>query len=327
MKTVLVTGSTGFIGSNLIAELTRRGISVRAFHRPNSDAAMLDGSDSEHFRGDLLNPASLRDAMRGCDTVFHTAAVVSFWKGRDKEQFLVNVEGTRNVVEACIASGIKTLVHTSSVAAIGYRTDGGVADEETPYNWGKSIVYRYTKHLAETEILRGIGHGLHAVIVNPSIVIGPGDRNVHGGRLIIDIKRGRIPFFTSGGTNIVGVRDVIDGHIRAADRGRSGERYLLSGRNLTHGELLRLIAELIDGKPPLVKIPSGFVVYAGKIFDTYGRIFKKEPPLTSELAANIIHHNWYSCEKASRELGYNPSPVERAVLDAYGWYRQNRFLP
>jgi dihydroflavonol-4-reductase len=180
MKTVLVTGSNGFIGSHLAAELVRRGFSVRAFHRKTSDTSMLNGLDVEHVHGDLLDSSSLRNAMKGCDTVFHTAAIVSFWKGRNEEQFRINVEGTRNIVEACLNAGIGTLVHTSSVAAIGYRTDGGIIDEETSYNWGKSIVYRYTKHLAELEVLRGVDRGLRAIIVNPSIVIGPGDRNVHG---------------------------------------------------------------------------------------------------------------------------------------------------
>jgi dihydroflavonol-4-reductase len=326
MKTVLVTGSTGFIGSNLVAELIRRGFSVRALYRMTSDTGMLNGLDVEHVHGDLLDSASLRRAMIGCDTVFHTAAVVSFWKGRKEEQFRVNIEGCRNIVEACLNSGIGTLVHTSSVAAIGYRTDGGISDEETAYNWGNSIVYRYTKHLAELEILQGVERGLRAIIVNPSIVIGPGDRNMHGGRLIIDVKRGRIPAFTSGGANIVGVRDVIDGHIRAADRGKPGERYILSGSNYTHRDLLRLIAERVHGRSPFIKIPSQLVTYTGNIFDILGRIIKREPPLTSELAANIIHYNWYSCEKAVRELGYHPSPVEQAITEAYEWYRQHALV-
>jgi dihydroflavonol-4-reductase len=326
MKTVLVTGSTGFIGSNLARELVNRGLSVRAFHRPASNTFLLNGIDVEHITGDILDMTSLRCAMRGCDTVFHTAGIVSFWKGKKEEQIRVNIEGSRNIARASLDSNIETLVHTSSVAAIGHKPDGSVSDEDTPYNWGDAIVYRYTKHLAELEIMRGAEQGLRAVIVNPSIVIGPGDRNEHGGRLIIDVKRGHMPFYTSGGTNIVGIGDVVQGHLKAAERGRTGERYILSGSNFTHYDLLKLIAKLVNGQPPFIRIPPPLVVSAGKIFDAYGQFTKREPALTSALSANIIRHIWFTCKKATAELDYHPSPVEDSIIRAYEWYKKHGIL-
>jgi len=264
--------------------------------------------------------------MKGSDTVFHTAAMVSFWKKQRNEQLDINVGGTRNVVELCLELGVRKLVHTSSVAALGYRTDGQLIDENTFYNWGTHISYKYSKHLAELEVLKSVEKGLHATIVNPSIIIGPRDINFHGGQIVRDIKRGRIPAYVDGGMNIVSVHDVVAGHLAAADHGRSGERYILGGINLTHKQVFDAAARVLHGKVPKFKAPIWAALGLAKTFEVIGNMVNKKPWITSDLLAGIGMTNWYSIEKARRQLGYEPSSVEDAMLQAYEWYLQNSLM-
>ena len=326
MKNILVTGATGFIGSNLVIELIRRGYNVRSFQRASSNNITLKGIAVEHAIGDIMDRDSLARAMHGCDTVFHTAALVTFWKRKRKEQFEVNVNGTKNIVNICLEIGIEKLVHTSSVATLGYRTDHELIDESTAYNWGTRYSYRYTKYLVELEILRGVNKGLNVSIVNPSIIIGPRDINTHGGIIVKDIKHGRIPSYVEGGMNIVSVHDVVAGEIAAALHGRNGERYILGGVNLTHREVFQLVAKILDGKAPKIKLPVWMVQLAGKILDLVGDITHTHPPLTSDLTAAAGLFNWYSIEKSKRELNYQPTSIEDAIKETYGWYVENGMI-
>src|SRR3990172_2285772 len=165
MKNILITGGTGFIGSNLSAALVERGYSVRLFRRPSSDLTAIGGLDVEQVPGDLRDPDSLRKAVKGWDTVFHVGALVSYWRRQREEMYEINIGGTRNVVEACLAAGIERLVHTSSIAAIGYPGDGSLADENNLFNWDSlDIGYRVSKFRAEGEVLKGVSRGLPAVI-------------------------------------------------------------------------------------------------------------------------------------------------------------------
>jgi dihydroflavonol-4-reductase len=326
VQKILVTGATGFIGSNLIIELIKQGYHVRAFHRSTSNTATLAGANVEHVIGDILDKESLRKAVKGCDTVFHTAALISFFKQKQKQHFEINLEGTRNVVEVCSELGVEKLVHTSTTGAIGYTIDGSLANEDTLYNWGKNIAYRHTKHLAEIEVLNGVRTGLNATIVNPSIIIGARDINVHGGQFVRDIKLGKIPFYTDGGTNVVGVDDVVTGHIAAAKRGRNGERYILGNKNFTHEQLFRLVATLTNGKAPKIKLPDWFINSAAILAQSLSYLPGVDLPLTPSIVKNILAYNWCSHEKASRELGYKPQPIENAIMEAYEWYKKNGML-
>jgi dihydroflavonol-4-reductase len=326
LKNILVTGASGFVGSNLAAELCRLGFSVRVLVRPDSTAALLRGLDVEQRTGDILDKNSIYSAARGCDTVFHTAGVVAFWKGKKAEQYAVHVTGTRNVAEVCRDLGVEKLVHTSTVAAIGFRNDRVLIDEKTEYNWGTKNSYRHTKHLAELEVIKASRSGLNATIVNPAVIMGQGDANLHSGRLILEVKRGRLPAYVEGGVNIVGVNDVVYGHIAAAKNGRSGERYILGGENLTHKELLTIIAGVTGRRPPLIKIPRIILKSVASLLDLAGMITRREPPLTRDLASSMLYFHWYSIEKAREELGYNPGSAEKAIRDAYKWYSENGYL-
>jgi dihydroflavonol-4-reductase len=326
VQKILVTGATGFIGSNLIIELIKQGYHVRAFHRLTSNTAILTKTNIEHVIGDLCDKDSLRKAVEGCDIVFHTAALISFFKQKQKKHFEINVEGTRNVVEACKKAGVEKLIHTSTIGALGYTTDGTLTNENTVYNWGENIPYRYTKHLAELEVLNGVRSGLNATIVNPSIIIGAGDLNIHGGQFVRDIKLGKIPFYADGGVNVVGINDVVAGHIAAARIGKKGERYILGGENLTHKELFQKIAALTNGKAPKIKLPGWLIKSFAVVAQSLSRLPGVELPLTPTIAKNILAYNWCSHEKASNELGYKPQPIENSILEAYEWYKWNGIL-
>lgn len=327
MKTILITGGTGFIGSNLAAALVSQGYHVKILRRATSQTALIDHLNVEHCIGDVRDIASLRTAMQKCDTVFHTAAIVSFWKSLRQLQHEVNVHGTKNVADACLETGVKRLVHTSSIAALGHPVADKPADENTAYNWEHlSDGYKASKHLAEIEIEKAIAFGLDAVIINPAVVIGPGDIHFSGGSIIRSVHRGLVPFYIKGGMNVVYVSDVVNAHIAAATKGRTGEHYIAGGENLTHKHVFQITAEIIGKRAPQFELPVSLLKLAAKGFDAAGAIFRKEPLISSELVAGAGIYNWYSSAKAQRELGYQFTPFREAVLKTYQWYREHKLL-
>ena len=327
MKNILITGGTGFIGSNLAAALLQQGYAVRILHRSSSNLFNVASLSVEHRIGDVRDSESLRSAMHGCDTVFHTAAMVSFWKPVRQLQYEINIGGTKNVVEACLKENVRRLVHTSSIAAIGHPANGMLANESTPFNWQDvDSGYKNSKHMAEIEIAKGVERGLDAVMVNPGVVIGPGDIHFNGGKIIQSVKKHQALFYIKGGMNIVFVADVVGGHISAALKGKTGERYILGGENLTHKQAFRITAEVVGGIVPRIRIPVSILKLGGKFFDLAGRVMNKEPFVTSELFSGAGLCNWYNSEKAERELGYTITPFRDAIEKTYRWYCDNHLL-
>ncbi len=327
MKNILITGGTGFIGSNLAAVLSQQGFAVRILRRPTSSLVNVEHLSVEHHIGDVRDVDSLRAAIRGCDTVFHTAAMVTFWKPLRQLQSEVNVGGTRNVVEACLSENVARLVHTSSIAAIGHPTNGSLADETTPFNWQYvDSGYKNSKYLAEQEIAVGVARGLNAVMVNPGVVIGPGDIHFNGGKLIQSVKKHQALFYIKGGMNIVFIEDVVRGHISAAVKGKTGERYILGGENLTHKQAFQITAEIVGGVVPRIQMPVPLLKLGAKFFDMFGMVAKGQPMVSSELFSGAGFFNWYSSEKARRELSYTITPFREAVARTYEWYREKQLL-
>jgi len=327
MSFILVTGGTGLVGSTIARMLIGQGYSVKILRRENSNLYNVRSLDVEHCIGDVRDTASLPKAIKGCDTVFHTAAIVSFWRPLRDIQYDVNVIGTRNIVDACLKAGIRRLVHTSSIAALGHPEPGQLATESTAFN-GKSLKrgYKSSKFLAEQEIFNGIEKGLDAVIVNPSVIIGPGDIHFNGGNLIRSIRKGLVPFYLKGGMNVVYVDDVANGEIFAWKKGRKGERYILCGENLTHREIFALTAEIVGGKAPRMRCPVPFVKFAARAFEFVSFLTRKQPMISQEMVEGAGIENWYSSEKAIKELGYSATPLRIAVEKTYRWYIENNLL-
>jgi len=326
MRTALVTGASGCLGSTLAIRLHESGVRVRALIRSGSDTRSLAGIPVESWAGDICDYDVLRKAMEGCDAVFHTAALVTFARKSGEEQQRVNVRGTRTVVSACIASGVKTLVHTSSITTIGTPPPGEEADETLQADRVHARGYKLSKILAEDEIQDGVSRGLRAVIVNPSVIIGERDTRFHAGQLIRDIKKGRIPFYVEGGMNIVYVGDVAAGMMAAAGLGRTGERYILAGENQTHEQIFRRTAALIGGRPPLARFPLPLLSGLGGVVELVSGLLGVEPLLTRDLAAVAGRYHWFTAAKAENELAFKATPFDRTILAAYEWYRDNGYL-
>lgn len=327
MRNILITGGTGFIGSNLAATLIDQGYSVRIFRRRSSDLSAIADLDVEHAEGDLRDLDTVRKAVKGCDTVFHVGALVSYWRREREEMYRVNIDGTRNVVEACLEAGVERLVHTSSIAAVGHANNGMLADETTPFNWdAMDIGYRISKFRGEQEVLKGVAQGLPAIIVNPSVVIGERDIHFNGGQIVRDVYKKRLFYYVDGGVSVVYVGDVVRGHIQAALKGRIGERYILSGENLTYRQLLTTTAEVVGGIKPVFRLPFWCARGIAFVAETIGDVTGKKPWVGRELVAGMHIRNWFSCSKAERELDYSVTPFRTAVQRTFDWYREHHIL-
>jgi dihydroflavonol-4-reductase len=318
---VLVTGASGFIGSAVCRHLAQQGLEVRALHRPTSDLSALDGLRVDRRVGDILDPESLAPTVAGVRWVFHAAAVTAYWRMRPEQVIRVAVEGTRNIVHACRQAGVERLILTSSMAALGVPSGGELLTEAHTFNLpAKRFPYGYAKRQAELEALKDAGESLEVVVVNPSIVIGAGDVNQISGSLVIQAARGRTFLYTGGGTNIVHIDDVAAGHLAAAERGRSGERYILGGENLTHLQLFTLLAEVVGSRPPWLRLPNWAIEPAATALDLVRSVAPM--PLDGNQLRLSRHRLFCDTSKARNELGLTRNRTARlAIVEALAWYR------
>ncbi len=256
MAKALVTGGTGFVGSNIALRLVERKWQVCILECPNADRTLLEGGPFEFITGDVLEPESLLPAMRGVDVVFNTAGVVDYWRQGKERMYQVNVEGTRNVLEAALRAGVERVVHTSSTAAMGIHPDE-IVDETYTFNVKpERFVYGHSKFLAEEIAFDYFRKGLPIVIVNPTTVIGPRDiRKVSSGVVVEVVRHCVPPLIPPGGTNVVPICDVAQGHIEAAVKGQPGERYILGGENMTHLQLYQTIVQVVGCGKKLKVMP------------------------------------------------------------------------
>ncbi len=319
MATVLITGSTGLIGSELARALAARGDQLRALIRTDSDDSMLAGIELERINGDVTDRRAVRRAVAGAERVFHVAGMTSMRAGEAERVFAVNQGGTRIVAEESLAAGVERFVHTSSVAAIGPAPPGGRADESQPFTAGAlGIAYVNSKREAEGEVLSAAARGLDAVIVNPTFVLGPGGGRGSSMGLVRRFLLRRIPAYVDGGLNIVDVRDAAAGHLLADAAGETGERYILGGRNFT---LQRLFADLerISGVPaPRLKLPPQLAAAGARVSEQLGLPLG----LVVDEARSAALWWTYSSAKAKRELGFAPRPHEETLEDAVSWVRE-----
>lgn len=327
----LVTGSTGFVGANLVEGLTAAGHAVRALHRSSSRLDALAGLRYESIIGDVLDPTSLAAAMDGVDWVFHVAAVSDYWRQDSTARlYQVNVEGTRHVLAAALAAGAGRVVFTSSAAALGVpAADGGhPLDESATFNLPPArFPYGHSKHLAEGVVREYASRGLEAIIVNPTIILGPRDLNFISGSIVREVYRRRVPVVPPGGVNYVDVADVVAGQIAAAERGRPGERYILAGHNLTHQQALATVAEAVGVPPPRLRLPRTLIGPLANTVDLFNRLWPGEPLVDGNQVRLMKHALFFDGSKARRELGLGaPLPFRVSVERTFRWYRDNGYL-
>ncbi len=324
---VLVTGATGFLGANLVHHLVARGDQVRVLKRPKTPPTLLQGLPVEIVEGDVSDFDSLLRACRGVEGVYHVAGLVSYWRPKRHRLFRVNIDGPRNVVEAAARSGVRRVVHTSSIAAIGFRADGQPSDEDTAFNWEHlDVGYPISKWLGEQEALKGIEKGVEVVVVNPALIFGPRDIRWNAGRMFKLVAERRTIRIPQGSTTTCDVDDVCAGHIAAMERGQSGRRYILGGERLGYAALFEMVADAMGRKADIRRVPF-WVAYAASFgADLVSRLNGKEPPITPELMRVARHSRHYSSQRAIRELSYPQTPLRRTLEKTWRWYKDNGYL-
>ena len=329
-----VTGATGFIGSNLVHALNRRGWKVVALVRPQSDLRGLEGADYTPVQADLLDPASLERAMRGCDWCFHVAASYALWLPDYKPMFQTNVEGTRNVLRAAGEAGCSRIVYTSTVGclAVAKETPQGVIpsdeNDDAPFEQVARNPYKRSKWEAEAEARKLAAEGLPVVIVNPTAPIGPRDvKPTPTGEIILSFLNRGMPAYVDTGLNVAHVRDVAEGHILAAEKGRVGERYILGHRegNWTLRQALETLSRITGLPAPRARLPYPAALAFAYLSEAAAKLTGK-PPRAPLAAVRMARYKMYfNPAKAIRELGLPQTPPEEAFRDAVEWFRSHGY--
>ncbi len=318
MKTAFVTGGAGFLGVNLVEQLVSGGWEVIVFDAAAANAGWMEERGVSLVRGDITDRASCERALpSGVDAVFHLAGNTSHWKLGDERQTKVNVDGTRNVVEAALQGRALRLLHTSSIAAYGFQPSR-IHEEMRSTALGSSINYFRTKRLAEIEVERGIEQGLDAVILNPSNIVGAHDPSGWS-RFFRLIEEQRLPGVPSGRSSFCHARAVAAAHIAAFERGRSGHHYLLGGADATFLELVQRIGKLLGRRTPSRATPALLSKLAGRLSLWGSYLTRREPDLTPEKATLLSSELICSSEKAERELGYRSAPLQTMLEDCHRW--------
>jgi dihydroflavonol-4-reductase len=319
----LVTGASGFLGWHVAHVLAERGYRVRALCRP---ASQLRELDVERVEGDLRDPDSLRRAVEGCELVFHVAADYRLWSKHPADLYASNVDGTRNLLEAAARAKVERVVYTSTVGCIGMPA-GRSGDEQTPVSIADMAGhYKRSKWLAEQVALEKAAAGLPVVIVNPTAPVGDHDwKPTPTGKIIVDFLRNKLPAFVDTGLNLVDARDTAIGHLLAAEKGRSGERYILGGENLTLEQILGRLSALSGKAAPTIKIPYSIAYAAGAITTALAQVTGRPPLAPLEGVKMARKKMFVTNDKAARELGFTPRPVEGALKRAIDWFRANGY--
>ncbi|MFW6112942.1 MAG: hopanoid-associated sugar epimerase [Thermodesulfobacteriota bacterium] len=328
MAATLVTGGTGFVGRAVVVELLAAGREVRVLAR-RPDHPALAGLEVEVVRGDLLEPASLAAAARGCDRIFHVAADYRLWVPDPKIMYAVNVQGTEDLLAAAIAAGVTRLVYTSTVGTLGNPGDGTPGNEETPVTLDDMVGhYKRSKFLAEQAVLEAARQGFPVVLVHPSTPVGPWDsRPTPTGRMIVDFLQGRMPAYLETGLNLVHVRDVARGHLLAEEQGGLGEKYILGHQNLSLSEIFQLLAEITGRPAPRVRLPYRPILALSYLDEFWATHVSGKPPRMPVAAIKMAKKFMYfDSSKAVRELGLPQTPVRQALKDAVDWFAEHGYV-
>ncbi len=322
---VLVTGAAGFIGHHVVSLLRAQGRPVRALILPGENTHNLDelaDAGVERVTGDILDREALARHMAGCEVVYHLAAIYRTWVPDPKVIYDVNVTGTANVLAAAAAQGVRRLVYTSSIAAIGVEPGGDPAHEGTPWNlWGHAFDYVRSKYLAH-QVALAFAPLLDLVLVNPGMPLGPGDiAPTPTGRTLIDTLNGKIRVSFDGGLNLVDVEDVARGHLLAEARGRRGEAYLLTGHNLSIFDMIGELRQVVGMRHGMLRIPAGVATAFGHLLEGWAeRVSRTEPLITPGTVAYTRQRLFYDNRKAREELGFTVRPLAETLRRAVEWF-------
>ena len=343
-----VTGATGFLGSHVARVLAEQGAELRLLVRPTSDLRNIEGLIADRVAGDLRDAVSIEKALAGCDVVFHVAADYRLWVRDPDDMYRSNVEGTRSLLAAAGKQRVRRVVYTSSVATMGFTSSHAaaelrsawtgegarpytstVADEESPVALANMIGhYKRSKFMAEQVAVDAARSGVDVVIVNPTTPIGERDiKPTPTGRIVVDFLKRKFPAYVETGLNLVDATECARGHVQALEKGRSGERYILGGENLTLKQILDRLAAITGLPSPTVKLPYIFALLAGVVDEMVtGRVLGREPRATIDAVRMGRKMMFVSSAKAERELGWRTVPVDGALRRSVEWFRANTYV-
>jgi dihydroflavonol-4-reductase len=323
-----VTGATGFVGSHVARALAEQGADLRLLVRSSSDLRNIEDLRAERVIGDLRDPDSLKKAVSGCEAVFHVAADYRLWVRDPDEMYRSNVEGTRAILQAARESKVRRVVYTSSVATMGFTSNGYLADETSPVSLADMIgPYKRSKFMAEEVAIEAAKAGTDVVIVNPTTPVGERDiKPTPTGRIVVDFLKKKFPAYVDTGLNLVDVAECARGHAAALEKGRSGERYILGGENLTLKQILDKLAAITGLPSPSIRVPYVVALATGVVDQAVtGYIRKREPRATIDAVRMGRKKMFVSSAKAERDLGWQMVPVEDALRRAVEWFQGNRY--
>jgi len=323
-----VTGATGFVGSHVARALAANGADLRLLVRANSTTKNIVDLKADLVTGDLREPESLDKAIAGCEAVFHVAADYRLWVGNPAEMYRANVEGTRAVLDAARKNNVRRAVYTSSVATMGFTSNGQPADENSPVSLDKMIgPYKRSKFMAEQVAIEAARAGQDVVIVNPTSPVGERDiKPTPTGRIIVDFLKKKFPAYVDTGLNLVDVGECARGHLAAFEKGQSGERYILGGENLTLKQILDKLGAITGLPSPIIRVPYVIALATGVVDEIVtGRIRGKEPRATIDAVRMGRKKMFVTSAKAEREVGWRTVAVDNALRRAVEWFRANGY--
>jgi dihydroflavonol-4-reductase len=329
MPKTLVTGASGFIGSAVVRKLLQRGKDVRCFVEPGAKLSNLDGLKVEIVVGDVNDRPKVDEALKGCDTLFHLAAIYAIWLPDPPLMYKVNVEGSKNVLWAAYKAGLSKVVYTSSIAAVGHRDAGEPATEDDQFNtvdWEIGNAYIRSKWLSELDALRFAKEGLPLVVVNPAFPFGERDigPTPTGGFIVAALKK-QMPGYVNSGFCAIDVDDCAEGHVLAAEKGRVGERYILGNHNVKFSEFYDVVGRVSGVKVPRRTIPGWVAEGMGWAMEKAAERKRKRPLATYKAAKYAARTHFFDNSKARRELGLPSTPLETTIEKAVRWFRTHGY--
>lgn len=329
MKT-LVTGGAGFIGSHIVKQLEKRGEDVRVLHLPGESLRNLEGTKAELISGNVLDRKEMDKAVKGCDKVYHLAAVYAFWMKNPQLMFDVNIAGSRNVLDACGDNGVQKIVYTSSMVRYGGQENGLRGNEDSPFALGRTgELYSISKYESQELAEQYANQGMNLCVVNPTLPIGPGDIGpTPTGKYLIGMIKNPVVVYTDSVTNAGDVRDIAAGHILAMEKGEKGRSYILGGlEDVSMKAFVDLSMQILGKKKPAFRISDKAFELLGYAMEMYAEFISQQAPLITSQAARASAMGLRAdCSRAQRELGYTCRPLEDSIRDAVAWFREHRYI-
>jgi len=325
---VFLTGATGFVGSHVARVLVAQGADLRLLVRSGSDLRNIQELQSERVVGDLRDAASLKKAVAGCEVVFHVAADYRLWVRDPAQMYRSNVEGTKAILEAARESKVRRVVYTSSVATMGFQSNGHLASEDSPVSLANMIgPYKRSKFMAEEIAIQAGKSGMDVVVVNPTTPVGERDlKPTPTGRIVVDFLKKKFPAYVDTGLNLVDVAECARGHVAALERGKTGERYILGGENLTLKQILDKLAAITGLPSPKIRVPYAVALATGVVDQVFtGYIRRREPRATIDAVRMGRKKMFVSSGKAERDLGWRTLPVDAGLRRAVEWFQANGY--